>query len=121
MRYDTPPHITQFTGYVVLPDALNYPQLIAWQDAIDDMLATSKSDSLTWDAATANPRTAQYIVTALCSIVREWRLTGLPERMTIDTFPATPRVQSVLLIAWLGGLVAGLFSGSEETPEKKAA
>lgn len=118
MRHDTPAYITAWPGYVILPDALNYPQLLAWHDAIDEM--ADVQDDLTWTAAAANPRTAQYIVKALCSIVREWHLTGLPERVSVESFPATPRVQSALLVAWLGSVLGAMFNGSQETPEKKA-
>jgi len=119
MRHDTPKYLTHWTGYVALPDALNYPQLLTWQDAIDAMIEAAGVESLTWDVAAANPRTAQHIVGALCSLVTEWNLSGLPNHLTLESFPATPRTQSVLLIAWLGGLVAGLFAGAEDTPEKK--
>jgi hypothetical protein len=46
-------------------------------------------------------------------------LSGLPERLTLETFPATPRTQATLLIVWLVGLIANLYAGSEEAPEKK--
>lgn len=119
MRHDTPQYIKRWPGYVVLPDALNYSQLLIWQDAIDAMIEANGDEPLTWDAAAANPRTAQHIVTALCALVNEWHLDGLPERITADLFPATPRVQSVLLIAWLCGVVASLYAGEDDTPEKK--
>jgi len=118
MRHDTPAYIKAWPGYVVIPDALNFQQLIIWQDAIDAM--AELGDDLTWATASANPRMAQHIVTALCLLVTEWHLENLPERVSIESFPATPRVQSTLLIAWLGGLLARLFEGAEDTPEKKA-
>lgn len=117
MRHTTPDFIKAWPGYVVLPDALNYPQLLIWQDAIDAM--AELQDGLTWSAAAANPRTAQHLVTAFCALVTEWHLDKLPECVTLESFPATPRTQSALLISWLGGLIGGLFEGSEDTPEKK--
>ena len=116
MRHDTPAYIHQWTGYVILPDALNYPQLLTWEDARQE-LETLKVE--TWGEGAANPHGTNHIVPALCALVREWHLSGLPERLTIDTFPATPRTQSTLLIVWLVGLIASLYAGSEETPEKK--
>lgn len=118
MRYDTPAYITAWPGYVVLPDALNYPQLIVWQDSIEAM--AELGEGLTWSAAAANPRTAQHLVNAYCALVVEWHLDKLPPNLTLETFPATPRTQAALLIAWLGGLVSNLLEGSEDTPEKKA-
>lgn len=117
MRHDTPAYIKAWPGYVVLPDALNFPQLNIWQDAVDEIAA--QQDGLTWNDAAANPRTAQPIVKALCQIVQEWHLEKLPERVSVESFPATPRVQSTLLVVWLATRLAALFEGAEDTPEKK--
>jgi hypothetical protein len=119
MRHDTPAYLTRWPGWVELPAALNYPQLVIWQDAVDAMLTLG--DDLTWNAAASNPRTAQHLVKALCALVTEWHLENLPERVSVESFPATPRVQSALLVAWLSGLLGELFTEADEPAEKKAA
>lgn len=117
MRYETPAYIKEWPGYVILPDALNYTQLNIWQDVTDEL--AQMQEGITWAEAIANPRMAQKIVHAICLLVKEWHLEKLPEHVSDESFPATPVIQSSLLIGWLHSRLVDLLIGADDTSEKK--
>ena len=95
----------KWPGLVVLADPLTLPQAIAWERAIRDVQA------LTGDVTITEVNYA--LLPAICNCVEKWELEGLGE-LTADTFPATPRKQSVELITWLTSEITRIYTGEEE-------
>lgn len=55
---------------------------------------------------------------AILSCVEKWELKDFPETVTLDNFPASPRGDSHLLIAWLFGEVLKVFYGESIIPNE---
>lgn len=94
-----------FPGEVVLPDFLTLGQCVAWGDCIaaaEALGSPVRRDVL--DAA---------LLPGVLSCVQEFRISGLPPRLTVETFPGTPRRASAEFISWLIGLVSALYVGEE--------
>jgi hypothetical protein len=96
--------IKRWPGEVVISDPLTFPQIIALDDAF---AAVREHDTLTVD------RTDALILPGVLRCVEEFRLAGFPPNPTYETFPATPRIASAQLIAWLINEIMKLYKDAE--------
>lgn len=55
---------------------------------------------------------------AIFACVEKWQLAGMPEPLTLDNFPASPRVDSHKLIEWLFKSVWDVYFGELEIPKE---
>jgi hypothetical protein len=109
--------VKKWPGTVVLQDPILFPAYIAWKQAVDAAAALEpEGESLTIVGASATAEMAQAILPGICAVVQEWKLEGLPASMVPESFPATPRKASVLLLAWLISEITSLVVGEEEIP-----
>jgi len=109
--------VKKFSGTVVLLDPIPFPAFIEWKKSIDEAQKLKGSDeALTNGEAISEPELTSALLPGLCACVVEWHLEGLPEHVTPDVFPATPRMASMRLMAWLLGEIAALIAGEEEIP-----
>jgi hypothetical protein len=100
--------VEKWPGTVTLSDPLTFEQAIAVEKAFDAVRELGEGVSHTeQDLA---------LIPAVVACVELWKLEGLSERVTVDTFPATPRRSSARLIAWLVTEIGKLFAESEELP-----
>lgn len=53
---------------------------------------------------------------AIFACVEKWELANIPEALTIDNFPASPRVDSHKLIDWLFTEIRKVYFGEAEVP-----
>lgn len=83
--------LKSFPGTVTLPDGYTFPQIIAFDKALDEALRGDKSKSEQWYA----------LLRGLIPCVESWALEGVPEHPTPETFPATPRAEAHKLVSWL--------------------
>lgn len=60
---------------------------------------------------------SQAFLPGIISCVKEWHLTGIPERVTPDNFPARPRGERVKLINWLIEQISQIY-GKEDDPNE---
>jgi len=98
--------VPKFAGTVTLSDPLTYPQVIAYERAV----------AAVRESATTLAEMHQAMLPGLFACVEAWNLAGLPDPVTPENFPATPRVASTKLVSWLVSEVAGLYGESEEIP-----
>ena len=110
------PPSARYGGSVELHDPLTFPQYLAWKDAVD----------------TAEPHRGeggnytlycQALLPGICACVEKWELTDKQSgaslgALTPATFPATPRISSDKLLAWLVGGIGSLVSEADETDPK---
>ena len=95
----------RWPGAVVLADPMTLPQALSWEKAIR--------------SAQMNPDTATFtdlnyaILPGICACVEKWELEGI-DNPTPETFPATPRKQSIELITWLMNEISRIYNGEEE-------
>lgn len=103
--------VKRWPGTVVLSDPLTFPQFEAWAHAIEAAQAyvlehNNLAKQSAYDA---------LLLPGLCACVVESKLSGL-DRLTPDSFPATPRKSSAELIAWLTREINALMAEAEEIP-----
>lgn len=92
--------VKEFPGSVEMPDRLTMPQALAFEQSIRDGQALEEASQTQYDVV---------MVEAICACVEKWELGDLGQ-LAPDTFPATPRVASAELIAWLYGEIVRLYN-----------
>lgn len=110
MKKESP--VTQFPGYVILPDYLTFPQVFAFEDAIEAAQAHTAEDESIKDWR----RYFYAMLPGLLKCVNEWHIAGIPEQPTPETFPATPQMPVAELAGWLIGEVTALLNEAREVP-----
>lgn len=98
--------VAKFPGTVKLPDALTFPQLQAWENAFGQADVSGDTYILQ----------ARRVLPAICEIVQEWHITGIPDNPTPETFPATPPRAVAELLGWLIGLINDVVRGDTDSP-----
>jgi hypothetical protein len=101
--------VKRFSGTIVLPDYLTFPQFIAWRNGLKGVasertvsqVAQSEDESLA-------------LLPAIYAIVSEWHLQGIPTDPA--QFPATPRLAVYRLMVWLIGEVTALVGAEDDDP-----
>lgn len=53
---------------------------------------------------------------AIFACVEKWELANMPEKITAENFPASPRVDSHKLIDWLFAEIRKVYFGESEVP-----
>jgi len=95
---------SRWPGKVTLSSPMSLPQAIAWERAIRDVQALNKDVTIT--------EVNYALLPAICGCVEKWELEGMGD-ITPDTFPATPRKESVELITWLTNEISRIYIGEE--------
>jgi hypothetical protein len=98
---------------VELHDPLTYPQVIAFQDAISDVVELLK------DGEEPTLQRLHYaLLPGLIPCVEKWDLESVPEFPTVDTFPAVPMLASGELIDWLRDEIQSLITQETTVPNE---
>lgn len=105
---DFPP----FVGTVVMPDYLTLPQVLAYEDANDEIRELRE----TQPAKASLSRMNSINIAVILSIVTEWKVSGIPEGVTAETFPFTPRLQSAKMLAQLTREITAIYTGEIDIP-----
>ena len=108
--------VKRWPGTVTLADPLTFPQYIAWMDAVE--AAQGDKETLTVSDAAFLPRVTAAILPGICACIEAHDLKGLPPILVVETFPATPRIASGRLIAWLIGEINLLMQEAEDLPNE---
>jgi len=104
-RIDSPSK--RYPGYVILPDDLTFPQVLAWEDATLEAGKTPGSFH----------KVHAYIPGVLVC-VQEWHIDGFPEPLTADNFPWKP---PAAVIGLMSKIIAGVTDLIYEADEEKNA
>ena len=101
--------VEKFPGVVELSEPFTMPQALAWERAIREMASLEDEDKtiLEFD---------NLILPVIFEMVEKWNIEGLPENVTPETFPATPRTASAELIGWLVKEIGIIYKGEELDP-----
>src|SRR5579859_3959016 len=106
MSTDIHSPVKRWPGTVTLPAYLNYPQYRAWIDAARaarSLIEANKPENAAPDASWEYDR-ADYVhawLPGIFAVVEAWRLAGLPETLSADTFPLAPEQPAEALFNWL--------------------
>ena len=83
--------VKRFSGTVVLPDYLTFPQYDAFNEC--------------WEKAKVEGQSQRdrnhAVIPGILAVVTEWHLESIPEKPTVETFPASPIASANRLLAWL--------------------
>ena len=103
--------VTKWPGTVTLPDWLSFQQEAAWEEVIEGL----EGEQVLGLAAKA--KSALLFVPVITGIVQSWDLGGgFPCPPTLDTWPATPKISSALLLAWLIGEISAMHNEATTIP-----
>lgn len=101
--------VKKFKGSVTLSEPLSFPQVIAFQDAIE---AASKLENITWQ------RLRFTLLPGILACVEKVEISGIDEAPTVDSFPATPLKECGELVDWLREEITSLLTDEEESPKE---
>ena len=116
--------VDRFPGTVTLSDPLTMPQVVA----IDECLLSRKKYFeekdiegqrgyvLKTDTFWSKPDSVA--LDAIFTCVEEWALKNIPEKVTAENFPGSPRAASKALIDWLINEILAVYSGEAEIPNE---
>ena len=93
--------VKRWSGKIFLPDYLSFPLLVTWEKALDEAKQLKETDGLFAFYAKLLP--------AAIPLVEKWELNGLPNPVTYETFPASPK-----LVAWLVECITDLYTKTNE-------
>lgn len=96
----------KFTGQVVLPDAITFPQLILWR--------TCQRDALNLDDGLL---VSQTLLPGICAIVEKWEILGFPEKVTPDNLPGSPTSSVILVLSAIIEAINEMVLEDAETPK----
>ena len=95
-------------------DPLTYPQLFAYQDAIEEVQALyAKHKKMKPKSLPILARVNFLLLPGIIPCVKEWKLKNVPKNPTPDTFPATPNQAAGELLNWLREEMTSIASGVE--------
>ena len=116
--------VEKFPGTVTLSEPLTMPQVVI----IDDCLLTRREffeekeiDGKRGYVLKAGAFWSQPDSVALEAIVQcvdDWNLKGMPEDVTAETFPGSPRAASRQLVDWLITEILEVYQGEAEIPNE---
>lgn len=119
-----------FKGRVHFRQPLNLEQVFAIEDAKDNAIQIEPSAFLTkLNEVTGNKdeqgevikaqwssRADQFFIPALLKCIEKFEVENIPEGVTLDTFPLTPRLRSKNFVDFLWSELEKIYSGEVEIP-----
>lgn len=103
--------IERFKGSVTIADPLTIPQAQAVEIGIDkpEMDAEGRAFFSAFD---------NLQLPGILACVEKWELDNMPDKVTIDNFPASPRKETHDLISWLYKSIFSVYLGEIEIPNE---
>jgi hypothetical protein len=102
---------THFAGSVTFSDPLRIDQEAAFEEA---QAAFQRELALLGGAARGPAAIVQAILPGLLACIEKFSISGIPENVTLETWPLRPRLAMVELVAWLIAEVGKLYADSTE-------
>lgn len=101
----------RWSGSVTIADPLTIPQAQAIEDGMTR--PENGEDGRVWLSVIDG---MQLPAIFLC--VEKWELANMPDPLTIDSFPASPRKESHDLVEWLFGEILKVYFGESIVPNE---
>ena len=114
-------------GSVTFHEPLNMEQVFAIEDAQDSAVDTPDSKFLKKVQEVAGQevqkvswsrRSDKLFLPPIFKCVEKWEIEGLPQDVTAESFPMTPRGKIHDLIDWLYGQLMTIYSGETDIPNE---
>jgi hypothetical protein len=106
MKHDS--KVKRFPGHIILPEYLNIGQVRLFEKSLGDPDEKDSENKSVWKGVTIEKR-----LPVVLDIVTEWHLEGVPEKPTIETFPASPVSEANDLVSWIYMLIRDLWVGEQ--------
>lgn len=103
--------IERWKGSVVIADPLTIPQAQLIEAGMKQPEADA--DGKYWLSAEDGME-----LPAIIACVEKWELSNMPEKITADNFPASPRKDSHALISWLFKEIMNVYAGEALVPNE---
>ena len=97
----------RWPGHIELPAYLTFPMLFLWETAMNEAKKVTVA-SKGVDAVTTSDFYLKLLPTAT-GLVREWHITGLPEKVDENNFPA-----SIKLMSWMIECITDLYKQTND-------
>lgn len=101
--------VERWPGSVWMPEYMNFPSLVQWEDALSSTRALGEDATLT--------QFYNSLLPTAISFVKKWEIVGLPPEgdaeVTYDNFPASPK-----LCAWLVETISQVYKRTNEPDPK---
>lgn len=111
--------VVRWPGHILLHDYLTLPQVMAWRRAWR-AAETFTREGETPDAPRIIEDALEYRAALLPGVlpcVEKFALVGLPEKLTLETFPGSPVEDAIELANWLMLVIANAIRGEELVPK----
>ncbi len=102
---------SRWPGTIVLSEYLTFPQLFRWETAMNEAKKVSVLQQAA-DSITTADFYLKLLPTAV-SFVTEWHISGLPDKVDENNFPASAK-----LMSWLITCVSELYTATNDIPSK---
>ena len=110
MKVITTP-IEKFAGTLTISDPLTLPQAQAIEQGLT--MPQEGADGRVWLSVIDGNQ-----LPAIFACVEKWELTNIHPEVTIETFPASPRVASHKLVEWIFSELRKVYLGEAEIPNE---
>ena len=94
--------IAPWIGEIEFKDPMTIDLVLGWEKAIASIQNLTTQSEV--DAA---------LLPAILACVKSTDIEGLAGRLSVESFPATPRKQSAQLIAWMVRQISGIYAGEQ--------
>lgn len=108
--------VKRFPGHIVLPDFLNIRQVRMFQDAFYGDPNELQASDQEPDKKVFVSINDERLLPVLLELVQEWHIKKVPEKPTVETFPATPVLACHELIQWVTLELYRLYLGEVDIP-----
>jgi len=115
--------VERFSGHVIIADPMTMPQVLAIEESLikSNVFFDDKKDKEGRRFLKRNAMTGMLDSEAIRGImpcVEEWHLGNIPENVSAENFPFTPRPASHELIQWLLDEILKIYLGEIEVPNE---
>ena len=109
--------VEHFTGEVTLSDPLSFPQVFKFRDAMAAGRALIQEDAESEETEVDQLEYNFAVLPGVLACVEKWNLDHCPANPDLDTFPATPSLESNEMLSWLLVEVVSIFRKDDPDPE----
>ena len=92
--------VERFPGHVVLHDPIPIDRWAVWERGLRELSGTENTTD-----------NVLKLIPGICAVVAEWHLENWPETVSIETWPATPRLPAMGIVRWLVNEISDVANG----------
>jgi len=102
----------RYPGTVTLAYPLTFPQYAAWRRALDSLPeGIGQVGEITSDI-----EASRLILPGVFAIVERWNLANMPEPLTLENFPSTPRMAVFRLLTEIVAEISAMVNEDDDAP-----